>query len=201
MKHIVYILRHPADGFWEMKNNRKGSMKEALALLAATVISLIFDHQARDFVFNPAYNTSLNILKEICIVILPVMLFTLANWTITTLSDGKGNLKEIFFVVCYSLVPIIIFRVGVPILSHLFSLNELAYLNMLDIIGFAWAGIMIFIGIMEIHEYTFKKMLGTLVLTVVSAAIIVFVVMLSFSLLQEILSFVYSIYREISLRI
>lgn len=201
MNHILYVLRHPIDGFWEMKNNNRGRYREVFLLLLLAVAAVIFDRQVRDFIFNANYNTSLNILKEVCIVILPVLLFTIANWTVTTLSDGKGSLKDIFFTVCYSLTPMIIFRIAVPIISHLFSLNEAAYLNMLDIIGFAWTGIMIFIGIMQIHEYTFKKMVWTLILTGFSMAIIVFIVMLSFSLMQEIGSFVYSIYREISLRI
>ena len=88
MNHILYVLRHPIDGFWEMKNNNRGRYREVFLLLLLAVAAVIFDRQVRDFIFNANYNTSLNILKEVCIVILPVLLFTIANWTITTLSDG-----------------------------------------------------------------------------------------------------------------
>ena len=60
---------------------------------------------------------------------------------------------------------------------------------------------MIFVGIKTIHEYSIGKMFATLFLTAAAAAIIIFICLLFFSLLQELGSFVYSIYREISLRI
>ena len=60
---------------------------------------------------------------------------------------------------------------------------------------------MLLLGIQEIHEYSKGKMVSTLLLTVIGAAIIVFVALLFFSLLQELGSFVYSIYREFSLRL
>ena len=59
---------------------------------------------------------------------------------------------------------------------------------------------MAFIGMMEIHEYTFRKAVVTLVLTVVSALVVAFICLLFFSLIQEIAGFIYSIYREITLR-
>ena len=104
-------------------------------------------------------------------------------------------------VTCYSLMPLIIFQVVTPILTHVMSLNETTYLTLIDIAGYGWMTLMLLLGIQEIHEYSLKKMAATLVLTVIGAAIIVFVVLLFFSLLQELGSFIYSLYREFSLRL
>ena len=54
---------------------------------------------------------------------------------------------------------------------------------------------------MTVHQYSFSKTVATLLLTVCSALIIAFVCLLLFSLLQELIGFIYSVYREISLRI
>ena len=129
------------------------------------------------------------------------MLFTLSNYSITTLTEGKGSFKDIFMVTCYSLMPLIIFQVISPILTHVMSLNETTYLVLIDIAGYGWTALMLLLGIQEIHEYSAKKMVATLVLTVIGAAIIIFVVLLFFSLLQELGSFIYSLYREFSLRL
>lgn len=104
-------------------------------------------------------------------------------------------------VTCYSLMPLIIFQVITPILTHIMSLNELTYLRILDFFGYGWMVIMLLVSIQEIHEYSASKMISTLVLTVIGAAIIIFIVLLFFSLLQELGSFVYSLYREFSLRL
>ena len=88
-----------------------------------------------------------------------------------------------------------------PLLSNRLSLNDAAYLMIFDAVGYVWSGLMIFIGIKVIHEYSMSKMIATLFLTAAAAAIIIFICLLFFSLLQELGSFAYSIYREISLRI
>jgi Mg2+/citrate symporter len=67
--------------------------------------------------------------------------------------------------------------------------------------GAVWTGLMIFLGIQVIHEYNIGKMFGTLILTTASAAIIIFICLLFFSLMQELGSFVYTIYRELALRV
>ncbi len=201
MKTAWYILRHPVEGFWRMKYESLGRLSHGLVLLALAVLAEIFNRQARAFIFNDQYNVPLSLAKEIGLVLLPVGLFCLANWVITTLMDGKGTMKDIFLVTCYSLLPLILFWLGTPLISHLLSLNDAAYLHLLDAFGYLWMGLMVFIGIQQVHEYSFGRMFSTLLLTLVSALIVVFIALLFFFLLQELYAFLYSIYRELSLRL
>lgn len=201
MKQALYILRHPIYGVWDMKREKTGRYRDGLILMALAIAAITFNRQMRAFVFNNAYNVPLDMMKQIAVIVLPVMLFTLSNYSITTLTEGKGSFKDIFMVTCYSLMPLIIFQVVTPILTHAMSLNETTYLNLLDFAGYAWMGLMLLLGIQEIHEYSARKMVATIVLTVIGAAIIIFVVLLFFSLLQELGSFLYSLYREFSLRL
>ena len=201
MKQALYMLRHPIYGAWEMKRKKTGRYRDGLILILLAIAAVTFNRQMRAFVFNNAYNVPLDMLKQTAIIVLPVMLFTLANYSITTLTEGKGSFKDIFMVTCYSLMPLIIFQVVTPILTHVMSLNEMTYLRILDIAGYGWMAVMLLVSIQEIHEYSARKMVATLVLTVIGAAIIIFVVLLFFSLLQELGSFLYSLYREFSLRL
>ena len=201
MKQALHILRHPVYGVWDMKREKTGRYRDGFILILLTIAAVIFNRQMRAFVFNPYYNVPLNILKEIALVVIPVVLFSLANWSVTTLAEGKGGFKDIFLVTCYSLMPLIIFQTVTPIISHLMTLNELAYLQMIDAVGYGWMLLMLVLGIQEIHEYSMGKMIKTTILTIIGAAIIVFIALLFFSLLQELGSFIYSVYREFSLRI
>ena len=201
MKYAMYVLRHPIDAFWEIRFEKKGSVKVGCILLLLTLAAMVFNRQARGFIFNSNYNVPLDMLYQIEILILPVLLFSVSNWAITTLMDGKGSFRDIFLVICYSLIPFILFNFISPVLSNQLSINDAAYLIVFDAIGYIWSGLMIFVGIKTIHEYSIGKMFGTLFLTAAAAAIIIFICLLFFSLLQELGSFVYSIYREISLRI
>ncbi|MBQ4227985.1 MAG: YIP1 family protein [Clostridia bacterium] len=201
MKQAFNILRHPIYGHWEMKRDNTGRYADGIVILLIAIAASIFNRQARAFVFNMSYNVPLDILKQAARIVLPVMLFSVSNWAVTTLYDGNGTFKDVFLVCCYSLLPFIFFRLLTPILSHLLTLNETLYLNLIDMIGYGWTGVMLFVGIKEVHEYEAGKMLLTIFITAVGAAIIIFIFLLFFSLLQELGSFVYSIYRELSLRL
>lgn len=201
MKQALYILRHPIYGVWDMKRFKTGRYLDGFILILLAIAAITFNRQLRAFVFNYNYNVPLDILKQIAIVVIPVVLFTLANWAVTTLTEGKGSFKDIFLVTCYSLMPLIIFQVVTPVLSQLMSLNELVYLQIIDGIGYGWMFLMLYLCIKEIHMYTAGKMISTLILTAIGAAIIVFIVLIFFSLLQELGSFIYSIYREFSMRL
>lgn len=201
MKQALHILRHPIYGVWDMKREKTGRYRDGFILILLTIAAVIFNRQMRAFVFNAYYNVPLNVIKEIALVVIPVVLFSLANWAVTTLAEGKGGFKDIFLVTCYSLMPLIIFQTVTPIISHLMTLNELVYLQMIDAVGYGWMLLMLVLGIQEIHEYSMGKMVKTTILTIIGAAIIVFIALLFFSLLQELGSFIYSVYREFSLRI
>lgn len=201
MKQALYILKHPVYGVWDMKREKTGRYRDGFILILLAIAAVVFNRQMRAFVFNAYYNVPLDLIKEIALVVIPVVLFSLANWSVTTLAEGKGGFKDIFLVTCYSLMPLIIFQTVTPIISHFMTLNELVYLQIIDAIGYGWMLLMLTLGIQEIHEYTMGKMIKTTILTIIGAAIIVFIALLFFSLLQELGNFVYSIYREFSLRL
>ena len=201
MRFLLYLLRHPADGFWEIKHENKGKLRVALGILLAVLLSEILKRQTTGFIFNDNYNVPLDIFFQIRLLILPVFLFCISNWALTTLMDGKGTFSEIFIVLCYSFLPMIFFNVLYSLLSNVFSLSDFAYLALINVLGIGWTCLMLFIGLQVIHEYSFGKMLLTTLLTVLSAAVVIFICLLFFSLLQEMGNFIYSIYREISLRI
>lgn len=201
MKQALYILKHPIYGVWDMKRKKTGRYRDGFILILLAIVAVTFNRQMRAFVFNNAYNVPLDILRQIAIVVLPLVLFTISNWAVTTLAEGKGSFKDVFMVTCYALMPLIIFQILAPIISHLMTLNELMYLQIIDGVGYGWSLLMLLLGIQEIHEYSLGKMVSTLILTVIGAAIMVFIALLFFSLIQELGSFIYSIYREFSLRL
>ena len=200
MKFAFYILRHPLDGFWDMKHEKRASLRTGLILIALALASIVFNRQTRGFIFNANYNVPLDILYQVQILVLPILLFCISNWAVTTLMDGKGTFFDIFMVICYSLLPMILFNFISPLISNVLSLKDMAYLTIFDMTGFAWTLLLIFLGILVVHEYNFGRMIFTLALTAASAAIIVFICLLFFSLLQELGSFLYTIYRELALR-
>ena len=139
-------------------------------------------------------------LQEIFAVFLLVILFTVGNWSVTTLMEGKGKYKEILMVTGYALFPLIIIGYPSVFLSNFLTLEEMAFYGLLMYIAYGLTAWMLFMGILNIHQYGLAKTIGSLILTVVSMSVMMFVGLLFFDLIQQFISFIASIYEELSLR-
>lgn len=200
IKFPLYILTHPIKGFEDFKREKKGKMQVAISFLIILIIIQILEFQYTGFAISQNNPNDLNTMKEISLVFLPIILFTVSNWSITTLFDGKGKMREIFMMICYSLFPLIWTKAFGIIFSNVITLDEAGFHGLILGLGSFMTGYMIFFGLLTIHEYGVLKCLGSLVGTVLALLVILFVILLGFDLFQQIYSFLNTIYREISLR-
>jgi hypothetical protein len=76
----------------------------------------------------------------------------------------------------------------------------MAFYGLLMYIAYGLSAWMLFMGILNIHQYGLGKTIGSLILTVVSMSVLMFVGLLFFDLIQQFISFIASIYEELSLR-
>ena len=133
-------------------------------------------------------------------VVLPVVLWVVANWCLTTLFDGEGSFKDVYITTCYALMPAFICVVLSTILSNVLTLDEYTIMNFVSNLGLIWTGALIFFGMMVIHDYSIGKNIITSVGTIVGMALIMFVGILFTTLIQKVFFLGYSIYVELSYR-
>lgn len=200
IKFPKYILFHPFDGFEEFKRYKKGKFSVAIVFIILFAFFRIFKFQYEGFIINPNNPLMLNSLQEIFSVVLLVALFTIGNWSITTLMEGKGTYKEIIMVTGYALFPVVILGFPAVILSNFLTLEEIALYSLLLSVAYILAGWMLFMGILNIHQYGLAKTLMVFVATAVSMSVMMFLGLLFFDLIQQVISFIAAIYEELSLR-
>lgn len=192
-----HIIFHPFDGFWDLKHEKRGSLRGAHFWFGLTI--LVFIYKAVSTWQIVAAGETSYFMSAISIG-LPVILLVLANWSLTTLFDGEGTFKDIYVATCYSLIPLILFILPVIILSNFTTLEEMDILNMLYSIGFVWTGFLIFFGLMVTHDYTFGKNILTTAGTILGIAFIMFISVLFTVLLQKVFRFGYNIFVELKYR-
>ena len=200
IKFPKYILFHPFDGYEEFKRYKKGRLLVALVFIALFAFFRIFEYQYEGFIINPNNPLMLNSLQEIFSVLLLVILFSVGNWSVTTLMEGKGSYKEILMVTGYSLFPLLIIGFPAVILSNFLTLEEIALYSLLMYMAYISAGWMLFMGILNIHQYGLLKTIIAFIATVASMSVMMFLGLLFFDLIQQIISFIAAIYEELSLR-
>jgi hypothetical protein len=201
LKFSLYVIFHPFKGFWDLKHEKRGSMAAAMTFIVLLIVTYILRRQYTGFIFNQNDPKELNVFVEIISVLLPFFLWVTANWCITTLMEGEGSYRDIVIATAYALVPLILINLPLIPLSRIINIEEGAFYYFFGSVSVLWTGILILAGASVTHQYTMTKTVFTSILSVVGMGLMIFIGLLVFSLLQQMISFVYTIYREIAFRL
>jgi len=197
--YAFHIMFHPFDGFWDIKHEKRGSVRGALFWLALVIASFSYQSVGQSFLFNPRGGFS-GFMTQLTGIAVPLALFVIANWCFTTLMEGEGSLKDVFIASCYSLAPLTLFIVPCTLLTHVVTSAEQGFITIILGICYAWVGMLLFFGIMVTHDYSLGKNILTLICTIVGMVVIMFLVVLFSSLCMKMVSFVSNIITEITYR-
>ncbi len=195
-----YVISHPFDGFYEVRHLGKGSVPVALFIVFLFGLSFSINRRYASFVVNLVNPLSVNTKTEVIGVFLAILLFSIANWSITCLMNGEGRFKDILTVVGYSMLPMVLTYIPATIISWFIASDEESIYYLFMNISVLFFVILLLIGIMIIHNFSLGKTLITIGLTFVSLLLIIFMILLLFSLMQQIVYFFQSVYTELILR-
>ncbi|MBO9604429.1 MAG: YIP1 family protein [Paenibacillaceae bacterium] len=202
-EHLAFpfrLLLRPFAGYDDLKHEQAGRLSVALGLVLLLVLVAILKRQYAGFLFNFTDPRQLNSWDELKLIALPFLVWCVANWSLTTLMDGEGTFREIVTATGYAVTPLIVVYAPQIALSHLLTLQEGAFYYLLQSLAGAWFVWLLFIGTMTVHQYSVTKTIVTMALTLVVIGIIIFLGVLFFSLIQQMIVFVQSLYQELSFR-
>lgn len=200
LKYVFYVIFHPFDGFWDIKHEKRGSLAAALTFVVLTVITFSIEKQNTAFLFNPNRLKDLNVVVDITTVFMLYVLWCIANWCTTSLMDGKGKMKDIFIYAGYAIFPIPLIRLPMVLLSHVITTDEGSFYYVFLTVSYLWAAFLLFLGTKIVHEYSVKKTVATILITLLGMGIIMFIGLLFFSVIEQMAGFVSTVYKEIRFR-
>lgn len=200
LKYALYVITHPLDGFWDLTHEKRGSLAAANTIVLLTLLVTIMKLQFTSFLFMQVYWEGINILLYIGGVVFPLALWCVGNWGLTTLFDGKGKLSQIYMGTAYALTPFVLIQFPMIIFSNLVTTDEGAFYSVAATLSLLWAGILIICAMMEIHEYSLSKTIFFTIASLFSMLVIIFILLLFFSLISQGISYFNSIAKEIMFR-
>ena len=195
------ILAHPFKGFDEMKTEGRGSFAFCLFVFLVSCLLNVLEYVYTGFLINYNDLYQVSTLYLMLVTAFPVALFVTGNWSVTTLLNGKGRFKEIFMAMMYALYPYCILRLAALVLSNYLLLDEMSVVTTLRVIGAVLFAFYLFIGLVVIHDYNFSQGVGMVLLTLAAILIIVFILMLGFSLVADVWDFLSVVWRELQLKL
>ena len=201
LRYSLYLITHPFDGFWDLIHEKRGTLAAAHTFLLLFLITRVLKLMLTNFQFISAPVQYINVFEEMASLALPFIILCLANWAMTTLFDGKGRFRDIYMAMCYALVPYILIQIPMILVSNMLTFEEGSFYSVLLSVSVSWCVFLVFVGLMEIHDYGPGKTLIFIIVTIVGAAVIIFLMLTFFSLLSDAVGFFVSLYREIVFRL
>ncbi|MDD4000612.1 MAG: hypothetical protein PHX62_06945 [Bacilli bacterium] len=197
---LFRFIRHPFDTTYILKTDKTISVGNGLLFLTLLFGINILGITCTGFIFNDVILEDTIIFKEAIAIFVPIIAFVIANYLSSSLLEGEGRLKSVFLVSLASLSPILLLYPLIIILSNLITFNESFLYDFSIFIMLGWSFALLFLTNKELHNYTIKRSLLNLLITVLLMAVLIIVVFLFYLIIMQVFSFVSDIIREVILR-
>lgn len=201
LEWLKHAITHPFEGFEDMRWKKAGSLKIAFFIVFLLFISQIAEERLYGFQFYISYDKIFNVVPFIMKSVVIFAAWTIGNRAVCTFLDGEGTLRNICIYSAYALVPYIAQSFINTLLSHILIRDEFVFMEAIRITGICWTIMLLFSAVKAVHQYSFKQTVFAVIFTVAAMLIMLFLLVLFMSLIQQIYLFISTVYMEISYRL
>ena len=191
------FFAHPIDLFNDIKYEKRGSLAVANLLLFLYFIEEIINYFTVAYLYSNNEAQSFSVWPILLRTVVLVLVWCVTNWATSTLQEGKGNFKEIYLATCYSLTPMVLFSVPLNLITNIMTLSESMFYTAISSGLQLWSLVLVFLGTMVVHQFTVRKTVGSVILSVFMIVIIAFLVLLGFSISQQMITFANTVITEL----
>ena len=193
----VLLLFHPSDAFDEIKLKGRGLSP----LPGAVLLLLVF---AMRYVYVLAVHVPLadirvsetNVLLELGRILLPVLTLSVSIYAVQSILYGETSLRMIFTTLSYCMIPYLIVTPAMILLSHTLSAQEAGFYNAVNSAMWLWIVLLVFVSILYMNNFSFKKTVGVSLLSILGVAFIWGVAVMIIAMSVQLAGFINEVYRE-----
>ncbi len=200
LRTALSVPFHPFQAFGAMRTQKATSMWLAIVFVIVFYIARVSQDLYGGFMYVIVDEANYNALFTLFGSVGILLLWTVTNWGICMLNDGKGSFKEVFCMSAYSMMPMIAYSVIFIVGSHLIPATNTDTFGMIGTILSIYMVLLLLIGMTVVHEYSFFKAMGMAIVTVLCMALAVFVMCAVVLLSQQFIVFIGGIINEIRVR-
>lgn len=200
LKQAIRILRHPVDGFWELRYEKRGGLLAAIILLLLAYLATLISEITTSFIFNPIEIKFINPWLILAQVGIPWVTWVLANYLVSSINRGQGRLVDVLVGSAYALVPYICFTVPLSLLSNVLTIGESSIYLFFQYIIIGWTGFLFIVLVQEIHNYDIGETIWITVLSILFMLAIWILVLIFAGLSVQLVDFIEQLYEEVSFR-
>lgn len=198
LRAAVLILKEPSEVFLELKSGRY--LGPGLLMLGCFYLVRVLSIMTTSFHYSSVDPNRTSMLLEAVYLFVPLLTWVVAHYAVSTVTEGKGFIRDFLIGTAFSLSPYILFSVPVALLTNVMAPGERMYYTTMNAAIVIWCVILFLHQIRVINEFSYRKAIG-------SGLVSIFAILLSWGMLglvygvgMEMVRFVREILLEIALR-
>ncbi len=200
IKEVCYIkkfIKHPVDGFYEIKHENKIGIISATFLYIVFFIWIVLGNFLTGFAFNTSDMETISLLKIFALSVLPMLLFVIANYLVSSITEGNGKLKHVYIGTICSFTPVILFYPFIILLSNFIVKSEAFLYTMPMLIMWVWSFALLYLMVKDTQELQFGENNKNIILTVLTMALFIAFAFLVYILGKQLFDFIHDIIIEV----
>lgn len=194
---IFEFFKHPLDSFYDLKIGARGSYLSATILYVMFFVVYLHSNFGRDFLFTPVPIEDLDLNALVIGFIVIASLFVITNYLISSIQDGDGTFGQIYKLTIYAMGPMIVSILVITGLSYFLSYNEEFFISLIEFVALIWALILLVLGLQEIHSYSTREAIKSIIFSIAFMMIIAIMVLIVVIMGEQLYDFFEAIVREV----
>lgn len=198
--NVLFALttaRHPLDGYYDLRVKKRGSLPAATFLYAAFFVTFILYQTSKGFIYQFVRVQDIDVAGLSAGFFVLLGMFIFCNWLVSSINDGDGTLKQIYMIPAYALLPLLFAMLINLALSYGVTYSESFILSLVEGVGILWSLATLFLGLMTVHDYSFKETVKSLLMTVVFIIIAALVALIFIVMVERLYQFLGTIFQEV----
>ena len=199
LKHAFYLLRHPIDGFDEIRFGNMGGYLSSLIILGLVIILGLMKVFTTSFTFQPIQTSTINVSTILIVSVALWVSWVICQYLIGSIRHGQARFKDIFTGSAYALFPVVIIGLPLALLSNIMTLNEISIYSFINGFMILWCVALYFWMVMTLQNYSVGETIVSILLSIFSMIILWVLIFILVGLSSETLEFIITIYREVTM--
>ena len=196
-KRVTGIMKHPIDGFEEIRYENKGSYADAIIIMILYAVISVVSVYAQSFIYrNGASLDTVNPLITILVSFLPWIVVCVVNYGVTTIMYGEGRFRDVVIGGAYCHGPLMLISLPYALLTHLLTLNESGIYNILGTLIYIYTVILVYFCIKGVHGFHPVKAFIVFLLTLVGVAAVALLFFIVYGLAAQMFDFIIQFGKE-----
>jgi len=197
---MLNIFKHPMDTVYFIKFKQKIRIRTALIMYGVFVlINILSDYYIRGYLFRSNLNDMVFIF-EILKWSIPLLLFGLGNYLVSTLQNGEAFYRDIFIGIIVSFMPIFLFKIPLDIFSNFLTYNEAFLYSFGYLIMITWSIVLLLIMLKELNNFKYGELIVNILLTFFIMIIMIILYLIVSILSSQLFDFFINIFKELTIR-